>query len=265
MSDQSRMVEVDYFPITETAGDDVSQEQYERICHRYYWAEKYCVRKQVLEVACGTGQGLGYLSKFSNRLSSGDYSSDILKIAKAHYKNRMSFSRFDAQFLPYRDNLFDVVILFEAIYYLPSAERFVSECRRVLRKDGIVLIATANKDLYDFNPSPYSHQYYGVVELEALFSKKGFSVECFGNTPIDRNVPLRQHISRPLKKLAVKTGLMPKTAHGKKFFKKIVFGQLVTMPAEIEAHMIPYQDPVQLPLGCSDSIYKVIYCAAKLA
>ena len=49
--------------------------------------------------------------------------------------------------MPYKDNSIDVIILFEAIYYLPSVEKFVSECWRILRDRGKVLIATANKDL----------------------------------------------------------------------------------------------------------------------
>ncbi|MFQ5640167.1 MAG: class I SAM-dependent methyltransferase [bacterium] len=218
--------------------------------------------KGVLEVACGTGQGLGYLKKLSKSIYSGDFSADTLNIAKDHYKDRIALTQFNAEKLPYRKHCFDVVILFEAIYYIPSAERFVAECRRVLRKNGMVLIATANKDLYDFNPSPHSHRYYGVVELEELFSKQGFSVECFGCTPVD-GVSLRQRLLRPVKKLAVQYGLMPKTANGKKFLKKLVFGKLVTMPAEIEEGMVPYEPPVQLPLGRPDRRHKVIYCAAK--
>lgn len=74
--------------------------------------------------------------------------------------------QFDAQNMPHADNSMDVIIIFEAIYYLPSAERFVSECKRVLRDGGRVLVVTANKDLYDFNPSPHSYKYYGVIELK---------------------------------------------------------------------------------------------------
>jgi len=253
---------VDFLEITETSGDEVSQEQFERMCHRYYWAGAYCDGKDVLEAASGTGQGLGYLSKHAKHLAAGDYSADILNIARRHYRDRVPLSRFDAQSLPYRDRSFDVVILFEAMYYLPSVERFVEECRRVLKKDGVVLIATANKDLYDFNPSPHSYRYFGVVEFEKLFSEHGFSVECFGSTPIDE-VSFRQRFLRPVKKLAVHSGLIPKTANGKKFLKKLVFGKLVPMPAEIEEGMMPYEPPVQLPLGCPDRRHKVIYCAAR--
>ena len=38
---------------------------------------------------------------------------------------------------------------------------------------------------------------------------------------------------RPIKKLAVMLGIMPKTTAGKKWLKRIVFGGLVKMPVEI--------------------------------
>ncbi len=258
-----KVTPVDYIEITETSGDAVSQEQFERICHRYYWAGTYCGGKAVLEAACGTGQGLGYLSKRAKYLTAGDFSADILEIAKQHYQNRAPLSRFDAQSLPYPDHSLDVVILFEAMYYLPSAERFVAECLRVLKQGGVVLIATANKDLFDFNPSPHSYRYFGVVELEKLFSEQGFSAECFGCTPVDA-VSLRQRLFRPVKKLVVQAGLMPKTASGKKFLKRLVFGQLVTMPAEIAEGMMAYHAPEKLPPGQPDRTHKVIYCAARM-
>jgi len=254
---------LDFTTITELAGDQVSFEQIERLCHRYYWVGDYCAGKHVLEVACGTGQGLGYLKSISKSLHAGDFSAEILTIAKNHYKDRISFTRFNAEKLPYRNECFDVIILFEAIYYIPSAKQFVSECRRVLRNNGMVLIATANKDLYDFNPSPHSYRYFGVVEFEKLFSEHGFSLECFGSTPIDE-VSLRQKLLRPVKKLAVHSGLIPKTANGKKFLKRLVFGELMPMPPEIEAGMVPYAPPLALPLGKTDRKHKVIYYAAKL-
>ncbi len=31
---------IDYSTVTELAGDEISQEQLERLCHRYYWANQ---------------------------------------------------------------------------------------------------------------------------------------------------------------------------------------------------------------------------------
>ncbi len=253
----------DFSTVTELAGDDVSQEQVERICHRYYWAGEYCADKDVLEVACGSGQGLGYLSRIANSLAAGDYDAKILSIAKSHYGDRFELKQFDAQDMPYAENSKDVIIIFEALYYIPSAAKFVAECKRILRPGGKVLIANANKDLYDFNPSPYTYEYHGVVELERLFAEHGFKAECFGHLPIGE-VSLRQKVLRPVKKLAVALGLIPKTAEGKKFLKRLVFGGLVKMPAEVTAGMYPYEEPLRLAPGVPDKDHKVIYCAATL-
>ncbi len=76
----------------------------DRLCNRYYWAGKYYAGKDVLEVACGTGQGLGYLSKLAKSFTAGDYSEEILKIAQAYYGDRISLRQFDAQNMPYAEN-----------------------------------------------------------------------------------------------------------------------------------------------------------------
>jgi hypothetical protein len=49
------MIEMDndYVSVTEIAGDEVTQEQINRLCNRYYWACLHCSGKDVVEVACG--------------------------------------------------------------------------------------------------------------------------------------------------------------------------------------------------------------------
>lgn len=252
-----------FISVTEISGDEVTKEQIERLCNRYYWAGHYCSNKDVLEVACGTGQGLGYLSRIARSLKAGDYSNDILAKAKQHYGDLISLIRFDAQDMPFKDHSEDVIILFEAIYYIADAEKFVRECLRILRPGGKVLIATANKDLSDFNPSPYSHKYYGVCELNGLFKKYGFNIELFGNTPLN-SISMLQRMLRLIKMTVVKLGLMPKTMARKKFLKRIVFGKLVTMPAEIDSNTSKYLNPTPLVEIKADKIHKVIYCSVTI-
>jgi SAM-dependent methyltransferase len=253
----------DFVTVTEIAGDEVTQEQIKRLCNRYYWAGGYCFNKDVLEVACGTGAGLGYLAKLAKSLEAGDYSKPILEYVRRHYGKRVNLRLFDAQAMPYKDRSKDVIILFEAIYYLPDATAFVRECARVLRPDGIVLIATANKDLYDFNPSPYSQEFYGVVELNQLFSAFNFQTAFFGDSPLD-NVSLYQKALRPAKKLAVLLGLIPKTMAGKKFLKRIIFGKLVTMPQELPAKFVVKNNFPELASDKPNIQHKIIFCAANL-
>lgn len=257
-------VAVDFISVTEIAGDEVSREQVERLCNRYYWAGQYCAEKDTVEVACGTGQGLGYLDKIAKTFEAGDYSENILAIVRKHYADRIELKQFDAQDMPYNDQSKDVIILFEAIYYIPDAERFINECTRILRPGGMVLIVTANKDLYDFNPSPHCYKYYGVVELWRLFSKYGFEVEFYGDSPVDA-VSIKQKMLRPIKKIVVSLRLMPKSMAGKKFLKKLVFGKLIQMPAEIDEETAKYVVPSRLNSDKPDTRHKVIYCAAKMS
>ncbi len=251
----------DYRTVTELSGEKVSQEQVERIYQRYYWADIYCRNKSVLEVACGSGQGIGYLGDSADSFTGGDISEDILTLANATYKGKARLCCFDAQALPFQSHSQDIVLLFEAIYYLPNVKQFLKECRRVLCDRGELLIVTANKDLYDFNPSPYSHTYYGVVEMSRLLRKFSFQVTAYGSWSV-KKLRLRQKFLRLVKKLAVSLNLIPKTMAGKQILKRLVFGRLLAMPTRIEAKSYDYHPPVLLPLHLPCEDQKVLFFRA---
>lgn len=255
--------DTNYLQFTEIAGEEVSQEQVDRMIQRYAWAGRYCLGKDVLEVACGTGQGLGYLAKVSNSIKAGDVSPELVNIAKGIYNDSIQIIELDAHKLSFDNDSFDVILLFEAIYYLESPEIFVQECARVLRPNGKVLIATANKDLYDFNPSLHTYNYYGGADLPNLFSPVGFRVRLFGDTPLN-TVSLRQRLLRPLKRLAVRFNLIPKTMGGKRLLKRLVFGRMVPMPTQLEIPTDFVYVPSEIPAGQPDHKHKVLLCEATL-
>lgn len=250
-----------FVEVTETAGDDVTGEQIQRLCNRYYWAGQYCKDKDVLEVACGTGPGLGYLANLANSVVAGDYSQEIVDMAKLHYMSRIEITQFDAQKMPFPDSSFDVVIIFEAIYYIPSPNAFLAEVQRILRPGGILLVASANKNLYDFNPSPHSYEYFGVLEMDKLLRDNGFIPEFFGGTPVHQ-ISWAQRALRPIKKIVVTLGLMPRTMAGKKLLKRLVFGTMEKMPAEISDDLRAYEPPNRISATAADLSHKVIFCAA---
>jgi SAM-dependent methyltransferase len=254
---------IDYTTVTEVSGDEVSQEQVQRLCNRYYWAQRYCAGKDVLEVACGSGQSLGLLQRASKTFEAGDTSEELLALARRHYGDRIKVQKLDAHQMPFGDRSKDVILCFEAIYYLEDVAKFLAECRRILRPGGMLLIASANKDLYDFNPSPYSHAYYGVVEMRDWFSRFGFGAEFFGDTPLEE-LSIRQKILRPIKKIVVQLGLLPKSMAGKKMLKKLVFGNLVQMPAEITEETCPRVAPDPIGSDIPNTTHKVIFCKATL-
>lgn len=254
---------IKFTDVTEMAGEEISAEQLQRMLDRYGWAVDYCKDKDVIEVACGSGQGLGYLARHAKSVIGGDISDDVLVPARAHYGDTVQIDTIDAMKLPYADASADTILMFEALYYVPDAKKFFAEAARILRPGGHLLIVSANRDLYDFNPSPYSHVYYSLSALNDLLPEYGFEiVETAGGTPLAK-VSLKQKILRPVKRIVVSLGLMPKTMAGKKLLKRLVFGQMVKMPVELTPAMgTPIKpDPVPANEPCMD--YKVIYLAAR--
>lgn len=254
-----------FVQVTELSNDRITREQLDKICNRYYWAGTYCADKEVAEVACGAGQGIGYLAAASKSFTAGDYSPEVLASALSHYGGddgrNILIQQFSADDMPFEDGCMDVILILEAIYYLPDVERFLVECRRVLRTGGKLLISSYNKDTYDFHPSPYSRDYYGAAEMSGLLADHGFSVEVFGDTAIS-STGLIYRLLRPIKRLAVASGLMPKTMSGKKWLKRLVYGSLVTMPPEITAETADYVVPIPLPNDQACTDYKILFFAA---
>ena len=172
-------MEIDFLDVTELAEAHVTRQQVGRLLQRYSWAGQFCDGKDVLELACGNGMGLGYLSSVAKSLVGGDVSPTLVKRTNRHYGSRIDVRVMDAQNTGLIDASFDVIILFEAIYYLQEAESFIQESFRLLRPRGVVLIVTTNKDLYDFTPSLHSVAYYGVPELNNLLRTQGFDCEFY--------------------------------------------------------------------------------------
>lgn len=254
---------IDYTTVTEVPGNQVTQEQMERMFHRYCFASNFSKGKDVLEVACGAGLGLGFLTQKANRVVGGDYTDNLVKVAKNYYRERLPVLRLDAHGLPFRNECFDVVILYEAIYYLTEPEKFFREAQRVLRKEGVLLIATVNKDWSEFNPSPLSTSYFSVPALSELLQKNGFKVEMYGAFSV---LPksAKEKITGSIRKIAVALHLIPKTMKGKEFLKKIFYGKLKPLKGEIEEGSCEYSPPSSLALDVPNEEYKVIYAVARI-
>ena len=261
MASGSPHMMIDYTEVTELANDPVTTEQVARLERRYFWARGYCAGKDVHELACGTAQGAGVLAAVARSFAASDGTDVMVERARQHYGGRFPLSRIDAQRPALPDASLDVVVLFEALYYLPDADAFFRECWRVLRPGGVLLLATANKDLFDFNPSPHSHEYLGVRELTQRLSAVGFSVQLFGDTPI-AEVSSLQKLLRPVKNFAVRLGLIPKSMKAKQLLKRIVFGRLTPMAAEIVYAPARAIAPTPLSAGVADEQHKVLFCAA---
>lgn len=251
-----------YLTVTEMPGNKATKENIEMLYTRYKWASQFVQGKDILEVACGAGQGLGYLAQKAKRVIGGDIDDDTVKCAQNYYKGKIEILKLDAHNLPFGENSFDVIILFEAIYYLKEPEKFLSECQRILRKNGIVLLCSINKDWPEFNPSPFSFKYFSVPELANLFGRYNFKVEIFGAFEFLSGSFLSKILSL-IRKIAVRFHLIPKTMKGKAKLKRIFYGKLLETPSEIKEGMAEYYKPNPISLEAPNHQYKVLYLLAQ--
>lgn len=256
-------MKLDFFHITERSGEAVTRGQISDMFHRYRWASEFCHNRRVLEVACGTGQGLGMLAAVASRTVGCDLNAAGIATAHATYGDRVPLYTANAEQLSAADGSFDVILMFEAIYYLSDVDAFIEECNRVLAPMGSLLLSSTNRDLFDFVPSLFSYNYYSPDDLGRLLSRHGFSCEVFGYSRTD-SLPLRHRFLRPIRALARRIGLLPKTMRSKALLRRIIFGRLLSMPCDFSevASVLPYQPPVAIPCHASDSVHRFLYVVA---
>lgn len=239
----------DYSTVTELPAARASRQQLARLCHRYGLAATLSAGRDVLEVGCGAGLGLGWLARQARRVTGGDCTASSLALARRHYSGRVPLLRLDAQTLPFRERSFDAVILFETVYYLRHPAGFVAECARVLRSGGLLLIGTVNPGAPGFHPSPFARRYFSAGELSELLRGGGFSAEIFGGFR-DAAASTRDRWLGSLKRIAGRAGLIPKTMRGRETLKRLVFGPLATLPPEILPQDYAYEPPAPIhPTG----------------
>jgi SAM-dependent methyltransferase len=252
----------DFSSVTETNEAGLTRHAFAMNLHRYRLALDFCDGKDVLEVACGAGQGLGYLAKRARSVVGGDFTETLAKRASAHYGDRLPVLRFDGQSLPFHDRSFDVVVFFEALYYLPQPEKFLSEVARVLRPGGVLLISTINPEWSDFNPSPLSTRYYTASALAALLEENGFAADIQGAFPVEK-VSRRDAVVSLVKRMAVSVNMVPGSMKGKTIFKRIFYGKLTPLPPELEENGTPFDRPQPIQTVADPSRYRVIYAVAR--
>lgn len=252
----------DYSTVTETPGTGITRLALDMLWTRYAFAATFCAGKDVLELACGSGQGLGVFAQRARRVVGCDYTARLVQLAGREYGTSIPVLRADAQLVPFVARSFDVVVLFEALYYLPSPELFADECRRLLRPGGHAVVCSVNPEWRDFNPSPHSHRYLTASQVGELFATRGFDVEIAAAFPAQAQSSAASIVSI-VKRFAVALGLVPRTMAGKRLLKRIFFGRLVAAPARVRDGVAAYHAPVRFDAARPDQ-FKVFYVVARL-
>ena len=251
-----------YSRVTEQPGQPASRIQLEMLAARYAWAAEQAREKDVLEAGCGAGMGLPVLANVARSVQAGDVDAENLRAARvacAGHKN-IALRLFRAQEIPFASESFDLVLLFEAIYYLPDAGRFFAEARRVLRPGGTLLIVTVNPEWTGFNPSPLKTRYLSARDLLADLSEAGFTARVQGAFP--ETTGWNSFAIALVRRAAVALHLVPRTMRGKALLKRIFYGRLQAVRALTDASGRP---PAleELDGRAATSRYRVLYATAQ--
>ena len=100
-------------------------------------------QKTVLELATGTGLIAKHIVCSADHIEATDASQKMIEQAKQGVKSaKLYFSVQDMFHLPYADQSFDVVIVVNALHIVPEPEKALSEIRRVLKDDGVLVAPT---------------------------------------------------------------------------------------------------------------------------
>lgn len=224
--------------VTETGGIPVTGEAADMIYTRYHVAACAAAGRRVLELGCAAGHGLGLLARRAASVIGADYSPALLAQARPRFAGRVPLVRLTAESLPFPDASFDLVLCFEASYYVPDMDRAFREIARVLASGGEVLFVNANPERPDFIASPFSVHYHTADEFRAALDASGLQARVEGAFPVEaaaaggRTRLLGIAVSA-VRRILGALGLVPRTLRGRARFKRLVFGRLRELPAEL--------------------------------
>jgi SAM-dependent methyltransferase len=208
--------------------------------------------------------GLAALAEVARSVEAGDVDAENLRSARAVCAGNpnVAVREFDAGELPFASESFDLVLLFEAIYYLRDAGRFFHEAQRVLRKGGAVLIVTVNPEWDGFNPSPLKTRYWSAGDLRAALEEAGFAAQVQGAFPESRGSTASA--IRVVRSAAVALHLIPRTMRGKARLKRIFYGRLKAVPQRLASRGRAAQLE-ELQGRPDERRYRVLYATARKA
>jgi SAM-dependent methyltransferase len=256
---------MDFASITEQAGTGATAEQIDRLLDRSFVAASVSDDARVLDVACGSGAGIGAVKSVASSVLAGDITMSLLGQARSHYGDVVPLINFDAQRLPFADGSFDTVLILEAIYYLPDVPAFLTEVRRVLGQAGKLLVSTVNPEWDEFVPSAHSTRYYALSELAGLLESAGFtSVKAIGAFSTVPPPGVRSGLARLLRRAGRLMKYAPKTLHGREVLKKLLYGPLTPLPPEVElgGYAPKTHEAIDATKSCTS--YKILYVIASV-
>jgi SAM-dependent methyltransferase len=152
--------------------------------HRYAVVMPYCKGKTVLDIASGEGYGSHLLSEQATHVTGVDIDEQsILQASEKYVRDNLVFKKGAASAIPLPEASVDVVVSFETIEHHDLQEEMMQEIKRVLKKDGLLIISTPDKKQYSDIPgykNPFHVKELYEEEFRSLLKKYFSRVQLFG-------------------------------------------------------------------------------------
>ena len=125
-------------------------------------SQKPLKKLKILDVGCGRGLLCEPFSKLGAAITGIDPSKDNIEVAKLHSKEmklNINYICCSPENLNLK-NEFDVILNMEVIEHVSNVNLFIQNCSKIIRKKGIMFVATLNKNLKSY--------IFGIVGAEYI-------------------------------------------------------------------------------------------------
>ena len=140
----------------------------------------------ILDIGCGTGRYSAALAEqFDARVIAVDPSEKMLAEARKKSTGRLRYARAAGEALPLPDACVNMVFMSMVFHHFDDPVQAVSECRRVLRRDGTVCLRAGTADRVGETPYlPFfprsgailNTAFHSQAAIEAIFIDAGFQL-----------------------------------------------------------------------------------------
>lgn len=158
-------------------------EKYRRPLH--FFLSEIKTSDRVLDVGCGDGKIISVIAPRAGEVCGVDVQAKPIRMAELLLEGaaNVRLMVYDGKKLPFPDAAFDWVTCFDVVEHLPAVEvdGFLLELRRVLKKDGWLVMTTPNRRelrgrIFGHRVNSKHYQEFSLAEFRARLQTAGFNV-----------------------------------------------------------------------------------------
>ena len=116
-------------------------------------SEKPLEKLKILDIGCGGGLLCEPLNRLGATITGIDASNDNIEVAKLHSKEmnlNIKYIHTAPENLDLKNNTYDALLCMEVVEHLKDVNLFIENCSKLIKKNGIMFVATINKNLKSY-------------------------------------------------------------------------------------------------------------------